>query len=84
MGLKEWEAWFLEEYCPANIGKSIKLYDAGDAVKDQFGYGTRVGRGRFMELQNKYPDAFSVRSTKEDGKTVWKLYIAEGAGFENL
>jgi hypothetical protein len=77
MGLKEWESWVLEEYCPANVGKEIKLYDVGDAVKDQFGYGTRVGRGRFMELQNKYPEFFKVVSTKDGNKTVWVIRISD-------
>jgi hypothetical protein len=75
MGLKEWEEWFLTEYCGKNKGSVIKIHDAGEAIKDNFGYSTRVGRGRFMELQNKYPDVFKVVLKMEDDIKKWSLEI---------
>lgn len=76
MGLKEWEEYFISEYCPANRGKVFKIHEAGEIIKDQFGYSTRVGRGRFMDLQNKYPDSFKVTMRAEDdGKKKWVLEI---------
>ncbi len=75
MGLKEWEEWFLSEYCGKHKGETIKIHDAGESVKENFGYSTRVGRGRFMELQNKYPGVFNVVLRIEDDIKKWFLEI---------
>ncbi len=75
MGLKEWEEWFLSEYCGKHKGETIKIHDAGESIKENFGYSTRVGRGRFMELQNKYPGIFNVVLRVEDDIKKWFLEI---------
>lgn len=77
MGLKEWEEWFVFTYCFDNKGKLIELETAKTEIKENFGYSRAAGRGRFLELQSKYPEVFKVVSPKEGGKTVWKIQVKE-------
>lgn len=75
LGLREWEEYFVFTYCYDNRGKTVLLSDAKEDIKENFGYNRAAGRGKFMTLQNKYPDIFKVLSAKENGKTVWKIQI---------
>jgi len=78
LGLKEWEEWFVFEYCYENKGTRVLLNDAKEAIKEQFGYSRSVGRGKFLDLQNKYPWHFKVVSTKQGEKTVWCIDLIGG------
>lgn len=78
MGLKEWEEYFIMEYCPNNPGKVMKVHEAGEVIKDHFGYNTRVGRGRFLDLQNKYPESFKVTLKEINDKKTWVVEILSG------
>lgn len=75
MGLKEWEEWFITEYCPENKGKRLKIKEASDVIKDNFGWSLNIGRGRFMELEKKYPKSFSVKRDCNGPKQVWVIDI---------
>ena len=66
MGLKEWEEWFVFNFCVQNKDKVITLDKAKEEIKENFGYSKAAGRGKFMELQNKYPDSFKVVLRKFD------------------
>jgi hypothetical protein len=73
--LKEWEEWFIYKYCHDNAGKTIDIWDAGEAVKEQFGYNTRIGRVKFNFLSRRYAKVFKVKQLKEDGRSPYKLVI---------
>lgn len=73
--LKEWEDFFVFRFCAKNKGTSLEVFEAGEEIKNQFGFSTRVGRSRLAELSKKYPDVFEVKKVREDGNQVWKVFI---------
>jgi hypothetical protein len=75
MGLKEWEAWVVFEFCHKHQGKEVLFSDAQEELKENFGYSNSAGRGKYATLQNKYPSAFKLVSSKVDGKTIWKIRV---------
>lgn len=79
MGLKEWEEWFVFNFCVDNKGKIYTLDQAKTEIKEKFGYSKAAGRGKFMELQSKYPDVFKVvyRKLGNNEKQVWCVEVSE-------
>ena len=74
--LKEWEEWFIFKFCPDNSGKEYEIWEAGESVKEQFGYSVRIGRSRFQDLNKKYPDIFKVYCKSLDNNSrKWVLEI---------
>jgi hypothetical protein len=78
--LKEWEDWFLTEYCVDNAGRSIKQKTVSDDVEDQFGSKFRPSRTSFDKLRNLLPPdqrIFEIKKKSIDGKQVWCITFKE-------
>jgi hypothetical protein len=73
--LKEWEEWFLFNYCVNNVDKEIKVFDAGTAVKEHFGYSVKIGRGRFIDLSARYPGYFIVKKNGQKKAQQWVIQV---------
>lgn len=75
--LKEWEEWWIYKYCAENKNKTLNIWEAGEAVKEQFGFNTRIGRSRFNNLSGRYPDVFKVAMMIEGDSRIWKVLIKD-------
>jgi len=75
-GLKEWEDWFLFKYCKDNKNKELEIWEAGEVIKEQFGFNTRIGRSKLMQLAQKYSNIFKIKlCSGEENRKTWKLHI---------
>jgi len=77
--LKEWEEYFVFKFCKDNPGKQMEIFEAGEIIKEYFGYNTRVGRERFKSLSKKYPKSFKVSRVNIKGTQTWIIKIGNAA-----
>lgn len=75
-GLKEWQEWFLFEYCMDNRGKVLDFKkDIKPSVQDEFGI--NIGRPKLQELHSMYPQYFELKNAKEKGVRTWQIVVPE-------
>ncbi len=79
--LKNWEEWFIEDYCFDNYGKLVPLSQISEDVENEFGSRFRPGRPALERLRDLYPAKFklvNVREKQKDGriKQVWHVQIS--------
>lgn len=79
--LKEWEEWFVFNYCADNAGKTKKWMEVKSDIQDEFPF--VIGRARLQNLMQIYPECFKLKCTTEDGKqSVWVVEFKKGAMYE--
>lgn len=76
--LRDWEEWFLEEYCMDNPGTRVLQKEVSNQIADALGYSRGPGRDKFKELNRKYPDKFTIKhEILENKKQRYYIYISE-------
>lgn len=72
--LKEWQDWFLSEYCFENKGKTLKQTVVSDDVEDKYGSKFRPSRTSLQRLRDQLPKdqrIFDIRKKSMEGRQVW-------------
>ena len=79
--LKEWEEWFVFNYCSEHAGKTKKWMDVKSDIQDEFPF--NVGRTRLQNLMHIYPECFKLKCTTDgDKQSVWVIEFKKGAVYE--
>lgn len=79
--LKEWEEWFVFNYCKDNAGKTKEWMTVKSEIQDEFPF--NVGRTRLQNLMQIYPECFRIKCTTDKNKdSVWVVEFKKGAKYE--
>lgn len=66
-GLKDWEFYVIDEWCPQFKGHEVALGTLQDAIKEHTGLKSAPGRLLIEELAKKYSDLFQITHPKKAG-----------------
>lgn len=74
--LKEWEHWFIFDYCDSRKGETVLLQEVQEHLSIKLDH-RAPGRPRFEELKRKYPEVFTLIMVKveESNKEITKWAV---------
>lgn len=77
---KEWEDYFLDEYCAENAGKTLPQTQVSDDLEERFGNKWRPSRAALQKLYDTLPSdqrIFSVGKRTIGKKVVWCVIFVD-------
>jgi hypothetical protein len=76
--LNRWQEWFVEEYAPEKVGKTIPVKQVSKDIEEGCDINHGPGRTKLMKFAEMYSDVFTVKNVRFNKEMKWCVIFKEG------